>query len=320
MLNSKFILTAVCSALFASSAFAAGSCGAPAEVKASRVLPAKTPSASSSFNTLLSSEKQDRNLFSKELKEAVQNFETRYPKTRVLAFSLTPMQGLFEAAVGKEVVYFDKTARFVFSGRLLDMDRGEDLTDKRLKDLRRISFKSLPLDLAVKTVYGNGKRKVAVFTDVDCPFSRKLAGTLESLKDTTVYTFLFPLESIHPQARGKSDAVWCSKNPSAALASALKGEATAKPIANNPVCPSPVNAVLELAQKHGISGTPTLINEAGDRISGALPLEKLEEFIAAGAPKAASETKKETKPETSEALINANASGKTKVVTRKVAS
>ena len=105
-----------------------------------------------------------------------------------------------------------QTARFVFSGRLLDMDRGEDLTDKRLKDLRRIAFDSLPLDKAVKTVYGNGKRKLAVFTDVDCPFSRKLGTTLESLKDVTVYTFLFPLESIHPEARGKSDAIWCAKD------------------------------------------------------------------------------------------------------------
>lgn len=216
-----------------------------------------------------------------ELKTAAENFKTRYPKTKVLAYRLTPLSGIFEATVGKEVIYFDKTARFVFSGRLLDMDRGEDLTDKRLKDLRRISFDSLPLDKAVKTVYGNGKRKLVVFTDVDCPFSRKLGTTLESLKDVTVYTFLFPLESIHPEARGKSDAIWCAKDPSKALASALKGELTPKAISDNPVCPSPVNDTLALAKEHGIGGTPTLINEAGDRTAGALPLDKLEAFISA---------------------------------------
>lgn len=216
-----------------------------------------------------------------ELKTAADNFKTRYPKTKVLAYRLTPLPGIFEATVGKEVIYFDKSARFVFSGRLLDMDRGEDLTDKRLKDLRRISFDSLPLDKAVKTVYGNGKRKLAVFTDVDCPFSRKLGATLESLKDVTVYTFLFPLESIHPEARGKSDAIWCTKDPSQALASVLKGELSLKAISDNPVCPSPVNDILALAKQHGIGGTPTLINEAGDRMAGALPLDKLEAFISA---------------------------------------
>ena len=75
-----------------------------------------------------------------ELKIAADNFKTRYPKTKVLAYRLTPLAGIFEATVGKEVIYFDKTARFVFSGRLLDMDRGEDLTDQRLKDSEKNRF------------------------------------------------------------------------------------------------------------------------------------------------------------------------------------
>lgn len=50
-----------------------------------------------------------------ELKIAADNFKTRYPKTKVLAYRLTPLAGIFEATVGKEVIYFDKTARFVFS-------------------------------------------------------------------------------------------------------------------------------------------------------------------------------------------------------------
>lgn len=56
-----------------------------------------------------------------------------------------------------------------------------------------------------------------------------------------------------------------------------------KAISDNPVCPSPVNDVLALAKQHGIGGTPTLINEAGDRTAGALPLDKLEAFINAPA-------------------------------------
>lgn len=217
---------------------------------------------------------------SKELKSAVENFQERYSKTQVKLFSLTPVKGIFEASVGKEVIYFDSSARFLFSGRLLDMDQGVDLTEKRVRDLRRIAFNSLPLDKAVKTVYGNGSKKLAVFTDVDCPYSRKLSETLKDLKDTTVYTFLFPLESIHPKARAKSDAVWCAKDSSAELSKALKGE-DIKAVANNPLCSSVVSDVIRLAAEHGIGGTPTLINEAGDRISGALPLEKLQSFVDA---------------------------------------
>lgn len=267
------------------SASASGACVNP-DVKPLKATAVETPAAiaASEAQTANDSKKPSVPLIAgqaDELKAAADNFKTRYPKTKVLAYRLTPLSGIFEATVGKEVIYFDKSARFVFSGRLLDMDRGEDLTDKRLKDLRRISFDSLPLDKAVKTVYGNGKRKLAVFTDVDCPFSRKLGATLESLKDVTVYTFLFPLESIHPEARGKSDAIWCAKDPSQALASVLKGELSLKAISDNPVCPSPVNDILALAKQHGIGGTPTLINEVGDRTAGALPLDKLEAFISA---------------------------------------
>ncbi|WP_304856535.1 hypothetical protein [uncultured Parasutterella sp.] len=42
-----------------------------------------------------------------------------------------------------------------------------------------------------------------------------------------------------------------------------------------------VSDVIRLAAEHGIGGTPTLINGAGDRISGALPLEKLQSFVDA---------------------------------------
>lgn len=218
---------------------------------------------------------------SANLKEASERFAERYPKTKVNEFSLTPVPGIFEAAVGKEVIYFDKTARFLFSGRLLDMEKGQDLTDRRLKDIRRIDIKKLPLDKAVKEVKGNGSRTLIIFTDVDCPYSRKLAKTLEKVTDVTVYTFLFPLVSIHPEAKAKSDAVWCAADSVKELAKALNGE-TVKSVANNPICTSPVESTLKLAAELGIGGTPTLINAAGDRTAGALPLEKLEEFINQG--------------------------------------
>lgn len=157
--KSKFSIFLV-SALsaFGTFAFAGGaSCGNPAAI-------VKTSSESTSAAKVQAVKYSD---LSTELKQAVENFQERYPKTQVKLFSLTPVKGIFEASVGKEVIYFDSSARFLFSGRLLDMDQGVDLTEKRVRDLRRIDFNSLPLNKAVKTVYGNGSKKLAVFTDVD---------------------------------------------------------------------------------------------------------------------------------------------------------
>lgn len=282
-MHKSFLLLFVAAAFAASQANASGECSnpAPRPVKTSSV--SSAPSAGS-----LPTPAENKPVIadpSVDLKEASERFKERYPKTKVHTFSLTPVPGIFEAAVGKEVIYFDKTARFLFSGRLLDMEKGQDLTDQRLKDIRRIDIKKLPLDKAVKEVKGNGSRTLIVFTDVDCPYSRKLAKTLEEVTDITVYTFLFPLVSIHPEAKAKSDAVWCDADSVKALSKALKGESI-NAVANNPICSSPVESTLKLAAELGIGGTPTLINGLGDRTAGALPLNKLEEFINQGIKKA----------------------------------
>ncbi|MCD8338589.1 MAG: DsbC family protein [Burkholderiales bacterium] len=216
-----------------------------------------------------------------ELKEAAANFKERYPKTQVLGFSLTPIRGLFEATVGKEVVYFDKSARFIFTGRLLDIEKGIDLTDAKLREIRRVDIAKLPLNLAIKQVKGTGERQLVLFTDVDCPFSRKLAQTLENVDNVTIWTFLYPLTSIHPEAKAKSDAVWCQKDSIAALDATYKGAAVT-PYTASPLCNSPVETIIRLGAELGIGGTPTLINGAGDRSAGAIPLDKLEAFISAG--------------------------------------
>ena len=122
------------------SSFASGACVNP-DFKAQTVSAVKTSVAQKAAvaNTPASIESNKPSIpliagQANELKTAADNFKTRYPKTKVLAYRLTPLAGIFEATVGKEVIYFDKTARFVFSGRLLDMDRGVALTDTRRKD------------------------------------------------------------------------------------------------------------------------------------------------------------------------------------------
>ena len=42
------------------------------------------------------------------------------------------------------------------------------------------AWDSLPLELAMKKVKGNGERKLAVFSDADCPFCARLENELKS--------------------------------------------------------------------------------------------------------------------------------------------
>jgi thiol:disulfide interchange protein DsbC len=87
---------------------------------------------------------------------------------------------------------------------LVDPKTKKDLTADRLSELQRIPFENLPKDLAIKIKKGNGLKKVAVFSDIDCPFCRKLEkDVLMKLDDIEIYTFIFPL-AIHPEAEEKS--------------------------------------------------------------------------------------------------------------------
>ena len=64
--------------------------------------------------------------------------------------------------------------------------------------------------MAIKKVKGNGERTMYVFSDADCPFCAKLEQELKTVDNVTIYTFLFPIDSLHPDAARKSRIIWCA--------------------------------------------------------------------------------------------------------------
>ena len=49
-----------------------------------------------------------------------------------------------------------------------------------------------------------------VFSDVDCPYCRKFEAELAKVDNITVYTFLYPIEGLHPKAVQMSKQIWCA--------------------------------------------------------------------------------------------------------------
>jgi thiol:disulfide interchange protein DsbC len=96
--------------------------------------------------------------------------------------------------MGRNLAYVGSDARYFLFGHLYDMREQRDLTADRLEAARRIDFASLPLADAITTVRGDGSRVLAVFSDPDCPYCRKLEQELAKLDNVTVHTFLYPLE------------------------------------------------------------------------------------------------------------------------------
>lgn len=210
--------------------------------------------------------------------------EAAYPKFKVDKVTKTPYAGLYEVFMAGQIIYTDEKLTFLIAeGRLVDPKTKKDITGERLEELTKIDFNSLPLDQAIKVVKGNGSRKLVVFSDVDCPYCKRLErNELANITDVTVYTFLYPIEQLHPDAANKSKLIWCANNRVKAWEDWILRDQLPSSAGN---CEVPLDKVGQLAKKAGVTSTPTLIFADGKRMLGAQPYKEIERMLSAAAKK-----------------------------------
>lgn len=207
-------------------------------------------------------------------------FETAYPKIKVESVTKTPYAGLYEVYFGGQIVYTDEKLSFLIAeGRLIEPKSKRDITGERLEELTRVDFSALPLESAIKVVKGDGSRKLVVFSDVDCPYCKRLEqNELSNITNVTIYTFLYPLEQLHPDAANKSKAIWCAPDRAKAWQDWILNNQLPKEIAK---CDAPIEKNLALGRKLAITSTPTLVFANGKRMQGAYPARDIEAAMAA---------------------------------------
>jgi len=182
--------------------------------------------------------------------------------------------GLYEVQVGHELYYTDEKVSLLIDGSIIDTKTRKNLTQERLNKLSAINFSDLPLEYAVKTVRGDGKRVFATFEDPNCGYCKKLAKEMAGMSNVTIYTFLLPILSA--DSASKSRAVWCAADRAKAWSDLMVNNVPPSP-AN---CDAPIEKVMALAQKYNIRGTPTIFLANGERIPGAVPVAQLEQKLA----------------------------------------
>jgi thiol:disulfide interchange protein DsbC len=200
----------------------------------------------------------------------------RIPDLRVESIHKSPLPGLYELNTGAELLYTND-GTLIFAGRIVDSKSREDLTAARWDELNAIDFNALPLDLAIKSVRGDGSRKIAVFADPLCPYCRQLEQEMQGVTNVTIYTFLFPLETIHPGASVKAVDIWCSKDRSSAWSKWM----LQKTEPGSARCTgAPIDKLQALGEKLHVDSTPTLFTADGKRIRGAIKHNEIEQLLA----------------------------------------
>lgn len=187
----------------------------------------------------------------------------------------TAISGLYEVRSGRNIFYSDADgSHFMLGGHLIDTVAKKDLTKARMEALNRIDWKELPLDKAVVSGDKDAKLKLAIFTDPECPYCRKFENELAHLKGVAVYSFLFPL-SFHKHARGWSEAIWCSKDRHKTMTDIMVNNADPKA----GKCKTPIDEVIALGNRLGVTGTPTLIAGDGRMASGGKSAAELKAWL-----------------------------------------
>lgn len=210
---------------------------------------------------------------------AVENkLKEMYPNTQFTSIKATPIDNLYEVLMGQNIAYVHDNGRYFIFGAMYDMQEQRDLTAQSRAKIEQVAYQDLPFKQAIKIVKGNGgetKREFALFSDPDCPFCRRLEETLAGMDNYTVYVFLYPIRSLHPEAVEKAEHIWCSNNQKQAWLDYMLLEK--EPKAKN--CVNPITDNISLAEKLNIRGTPTLLHRDGRKTSGAMPRANLERWL-----------------------------------------
>jgi len=203
--------------------------------------------------------------------------QSRLPEIQIKSITKAPIAGLYEVNLGTQMVYTDANGDYVIAGDLVDTKKRSNLSEAHLAELNKVDFASLPLDRAVKVVKGNGSRRIAVFSDPNCPYCKQLETTLKSIDNITVYTFLYPVLS--DDSVKKSKAIWCSTDRAKSWeAWMLERQMPAAAAANCDTTALDKN--LALGHSMNVTGTPTIILTDGRRLPGAVSADELNGALA----------------------------------------
>lgn len=233
------------------------------------------------------------------IKKINSNLSESFPLPPGASIMVSPSvyDGMYEVAVGNQYAYTDKNAEYLLIGHIIHLKTKKDITQEKMdaqKELRHIDFSSLPLDKAIKFVKGDGSRVFAIFTDPDCPYCKKFNAELKGLDNYTMYVFLYPVISLHPNAENASADILCSTDPVKAFNDYESGLAIT---ANEPLVQSGVIAVnknkdcllqvkdlVTIGQNFNIEGTPTLIRSDGVILTGGMPADRFNVWLSKSKP------------------------------------
>lgn len=189
------------------------------------------------------------------------------------AISESTVNGLYQLTLGFDVYHVTADGLYLFTGDIIELTSGKPVakTGLEAKRLRMIASVS-ESDMVIFPARGESKAAITVFTDITCPYCRKLHKEVDLLNEAgvSVRYLAFPRNGIPSEGEKQLSTVWCSENRQSAMTKAKNGESISAPECDNPVADQ-----YQLGVEMAIRGTPAIVLSDGTLIGGYLPADKL---------------------------------------------
>ncbi|HET8800606.1 MAG TPA: DsbC family protein [Marinobacter sp.] len=215
-------------------------------------------------------EAEDR--IAKRLTEAV-------PGLKVTSVRESEAKGLYEVRSNNgDTIYSTADGQYLFTGDLLKLTDGgiANVTEAGRAEQRRELMASAGVEDAIRFPAKNEKAVIDVFTDIDCPYCRKLHDEVSELNEygITVNYYAFPRSGPNTPSFSKYVSVWCADDQQSAMNAAKGGRSVPQATCDNPVLEQ-----YQLGGRIGVTGTPAIVLEDGTMVRGYVPARKLAEGL-----------------------------------------
>jgi len=209
---------------------------------------------------------------SDEINKVKETLTRIIPNEKPDAITRSPVSGLYEVIYGPEIMYVTGDGRFLLQGDVVDLESKKNLTEEKRSAGRRKLIASIDPDTMIVFSPPEVKHVVNVFTDIDCPYCRKMHSEIADYnrEGIEIRYLAFPRSGLNTPSYFKAVSVWCAKDRKEALTISKAGGKI-----DDKTCDNPVQSHMMMGYQVGVTGTPTLVLEDGSVMPGYVPPRQL---------------------------------------------
>ena len=202
------------------------------------------------------------------------------PGTKIESIQPSEIPDLYKVFYGDvQPIYVSSNGSFFIYGEMFKIEQNKiiNLTNNEIENQRSQIINSISENEFISFPSENEIFSIAIFTDVDCTYCRKLHEQIDDYNNIgiSINYLAFPRSGIGTKSFSKMVSAWCSDNPKQTLTKLKKGKDLKLAFCDT----QPVAKHYTIGQKIGISGTPAIVTKSGELLPGYYsPNELLEKL------------------------------------------